>query len=47
MDNRDKLSNSCVENPKLGHRYVKFLSNGLKAVEADCLLLTKVLHSIV
>ena len=31
MDNHDKLSNSCVENPKLGHRYVKFLSNGLKA----------------
>ena len=31
MDNHDKLSNSCVENPKLGHRYLKFLSNGLKA----------------
>ena len=34
MDNHDnKLSNSYEENPKLGpnHRYVKFLSNGLKA----------------
>ena len=34
MDNHDsKLSNSCEETLKLGnnHRYVKFLSNGLKA----------------
>ena len=34
MDNHDnKLSNSCEENPKLGHnhRYVKFLSDGLRA----------------
>ena len=31
MDNHDKLSNSCMENPKLGHRYVEFLNNGLKA----------------
>ena len=32
MDNHNnKLSNSCVENLKLGHnhRYVKFLSDGL------------------
>ena len=34
MNNHDnKLSNSCEENPKLGHnhRYVKFLSDGLRA----------------
>ena len=34
MDNDDnKLDNSCEENPKFGHnhRYVKNLSNGLKA----------------
>ena len=34
MDNHDnKLNNSCEENPKLGHnhRYVKFLSDGLRA----------------
>ena len=32
-NHNNKLSNSCEENPKLGHnhRYVKFLSSGLKA----------------
>ena len=37
MDNHNnKLSNSCEENPRLGHkqRYVKFLSNGLKATRS-------------
>ena len=47
MNNRNnKLSNSCEENPELGHnhRYVEFLSDELKA---DCLPLTKVLLGIV
>ena len=37
MDNHNnKLSNSCEENQGLGHkqRYVKFLSNGLKATRS-------------
>ena len=44
MDNQNrKLRTSCEENPRLGHnqRYVNFLSNGLKLLEADCLPLTK------
>ena len=37
MDNHNnKLRTSCEENPTLGHnqRYVKFLSNGLKATRS-------------
>ena len=37
MDNHNnKLRTSCEENPRLGHnhRYVKFLSNGLKATRS-------------
>ena len=35
-NHNNKLSNSCEENAKLGynHRYVTFLSNGLKATRS-------------